>query len=100
MKKGLCLLAVILTSYSSCNTYIYIVVSRRATRYATPLDRFSAKCHRVLHLAIIVEIYVANILCHPFLKQPLLHMEPSSIDDYVSQLLVNTPKGFGSYINS
>lgn len=49
--------------------YVYLYCREQAaTRYATPLDRFSAKCRHVLHLAIIVEIYVANILCHPFLK--------------------------------
>jgi len=29
-------------------------------------DRFNAKCRRVLHAAIMVEIYVANISSHPF----------------------------------
>ena len=36
-------------------------------REATRPDRFSAKCRRVLHAAIMVEIYVANISSHPFL---------------------------------
>lgn len=32
-------------------------------------DRFSAKCHRVLHSAIIVEMYVPNISNHPFISE-------------------------------
>lgn len=39
---------------------------RRSRDTTARPDRFNAKCRRVLHAAIMVEIYVANISGHPF----------------------------------
>lgn len=66
----------IIAPFSSAGRGIYFLGNSLQPGTQFP-DRFSAKCRRVLHLAIIVEIHVANILRHPFprFKSPLLHME-------------------------
>lgn len=46
-------------------TGVFIRQTRRNDAAVRP-DRFNAKCRRVLHAAIMVEIYVANISKPPF----------------------------------